>query len=517
MRRILVSIALLAATSASVSPAQVTDTPPAASEMPAMAILQQVANAPTDTARLELVDRALVLLVQPTAFRGQILCARAALLEQMDRSTEARAGFDQCRLLRPNDPNVLLPIAFDESRRQRPVEAARLLIRAASLRAAALDGVDSDLIATILRQLYYAKQDDVANELVTTLVSAGYPRDNPVVLSDYVRIAILSRLRAGDTAGATQLLPSILSPGVGIGMLIDRQFAPIWPAIEQWAGDDLSIQRRALVSAARAAFETSGSAAARNRYAAALVETGHRDDAIDLIDQWLSTSYTPDEAWDRNRAILQQGRWLAGQGQRAEGIKRMRAALERPPGANAGTENIVPNLIRQMLLARDYAGAMDLLDHRTPDAAHMESPAAMGYFVSLRACALEGLSKHTQAVAELNRVRTQYAGVAGAQGAAIACVGSIDEQAQWWLQKVREKDHTATLTNLAAARYAKANKLPADSIEEIMLQRIENRPDVRQAYLENARDLPERYAPGLDDFNTAPLPPRRTAAPLSAT
>ena len=105
----------------------------------------------------------------------------------------------------------------------------------------------------------------------------------------------------------------------------------------------------------------------------------------------------------------------------------------------------------------------------------------------------------------------------GAQNLAVACLGSVEEQAQWWLKRVQQQDHTDTLVSLAAARYAKANHLPPVSLEDAMLRRIENRPDIRRVYLELGRDLPERYAPGLDDFRAAPLPPRRTPAPVSAT
>ncbi len=515
----MISLLVVLAATANIGVAwgQQTDPQPLPSDQSALPVLAQYGTAPSQAAGLAILDRALALLPQPTAFRGQVVCTRAALLDAMERPTESRAGYDQCRQLRPDDPNVLIPIALDESTHQRPVEAARLLMHAAAQHASGLDAVDPGTMGTIDRRLRYIDQGSVANDLIAGLVAAGYPRNDPSTLSRYTTIAIVNRLRAADTAGATQLLPTILSPSDGIAMLIDRKFAPIWPAIEQWAGSDLSVQRRALLSATRAAFEISNTDEARLRFADALVETGHDREAIDLIEEWLLTPATPDTAWDRNMAIMHQGRWLAEQGKHAEAIKRMRAALNVPAPLAVGSENITPNLVRHLLFVRDYAGAIDVLDHHMPTSDHVESPATMGYFVALRACALEGLGKHAKAVAEHQRLDALYRGNLGAQNLAVACLGSVEEQAHWWLKRVQQQDHTETLVSLAAARYAKANHLPPVSLEDDMLRRIENRPDIRRVYLELGRDLPERYAPGLDDFRAAPLPPRRTPAPVSAT
>ncbi|MGY2733490.1 hypothetical protein [Sphingomonas sp. UYP23] len=499
---------------ASPTGAQQVEQPPLVAEQPALAVLNQLGGAPSDTARLVLLDRALTLLPQPTTLRGHVLCGRAALLSQLHREDEARVGFDQCRQLLPDDPNVLLPIAFDESRRKRPVEAAELTIRAARLKAPGLDHIDADVMATVLRQLAYVGKGDLGETMIDALVAAGYPRDNPVAFSQYAQTAILYRLRSGDWATATQLLPSVLSPRAGVAMLVDRRYAPIWPAIAGWAGTDLAVQRSALLAGARATFEMHETPETRLAYAQALVDTGHRGEAIALIDQWLHTEIAAEKMWVRSMALLRMGRWLAEQGERAEGIRRMRAAVDAPEQLESGIENIVPNLVMQVLLAQDFTGAIELLDRHPPTADKLESPVAAGYFVALRACALQGLGKQDQAKAQLKRLQTVYPSAKAAEDYAVACVAPIDDQARHWIRAARDPDmRTEALVALETARYRAKKGLPALSLTEQMLRRIAPRADVQRTFAEFGRPLPSSYAPALDDFHVAPADMPRGPSP----
>lgn len=489
-------------------------TQPTPAEEPALAVLNQLAGAPSDAARLVLFDRALTLLPQPTPLRGHVLCGRAALLSGLHREDEARAGFDQCLQLLPDDPDVLLGIASYQTIQKRPVDAAQLIIRAARLKAPGVDHIDTDVMASLLRQLTYAGKSDLGDTMIDALVAAGYPRDNPGVFSHYVRTAILYRLRIGDVAAATQLLPSVLSPHAGIEMLIDRRYAPLWSEIAAWAGSDLSIQRGALLAAARASFEMRETAETRLAYAQALVDTGHRDEAITLIDAWLHTDDASKDMWVRSMAVLKQGRWLAEQGERSEGIRRMRAAVDAPEQSDSGVENIVPNLVMQLLLAQDFDEAIELLDRHPPTADKLESPVAASYFVALRACALQGLGKHNQAAAQLAQLRALYPSATTAEGYAVACVASLDEQARYWISTLHDTDaRTTALVALETARYRAKKALPALTLTEQMLRAIAPRADVKRAFAEFGRALPDSYAPALDDFNIAPADKPRGPSP----
>jgi hypothetical protein len=499
-------VGLVLAAFATATAAQRPDPAPLPSEEPALPFLMQSSTVATDTERLVLIDRALALLLQPTAFRGSILCYKGATFDRMDRRQEARAAFDQCRQLRPDDPRVLMAIAFDNLQDQRPVDAAGLIMRAVAVDPHAADDLDPSSMDAVVRQLRYARQDALANELLAKLATTGYARLNPSAFSASAFAAVLNRVQQGNLEGAVQMLPSVVAPEPGVKMLIDRQFAAIWPSVERWAGGDLSIQRKVLLDGARSTYEAAPTPSSRVVYAAALVQTGHRQDGIALLDKWLSDPTTSgDDAWYVNNAAVKLGRWLGNTGKRAQGIQRMQQAMSGPAGRDPSANNIVPNLVIQQLLAHDYQGALRTLDQNTPSPEKLETPAAAGFFIALHACADEGAGKHEVAMAKAQSVRLVYGSVEGAVTLAVACLASPDEQARVWRERVTDPlRRSAALLDIAKARYRKQHDLPLEAVDDAMMRRLSERPDVQEAYTKFGRELPAAYLPALDDFNEAP-------------
>ena len=499
-RAVMLAAALLVATPAI---AQRHEPLPLPTEQPALPLLGQAARTANPAARLALIDRALALLVQPTPLRGWVLCGRAATLRDLHRDDEARDAVDQCRQLRPDDPRVLVFQAFSETERQRPVEAAQLLLRAAELDPAAVNDVDPSSMGTVFRLLRYQHQDALADRLIVRLATAGYARQDPETFAGFALVAVRSRVAAGDLAGARALLPGILSPAVGLRLLIDRRLQPIWPDVERWAGMDLSVQRHALREGARGAFELTPTPAHRVAYAVALASTGHRREGIDLLDRWPVRG--DDDPWFRNSAAVKLGRWLTAEGRPNDGIARMQAALDGPWSRDPSSANVVPNLAIQLLVAGRAREAVVLLDQRTAHEDGVESPAALGYFVALRACALAGVGRHDEAAALLDRVRTVYAGVRQAVDIATGCVGTPDQAAALWIARAEDPETRGdALVALEGARYARDHGRRVTTLEEVAMRRLLDRGDVQAAYDRFARPVPDGYRPALDDFDGVP-------------
>jgi tetratricopeptide (TPR) repeat protein len=494
---------MLVATSGAADAAQNSDLVPTPTEASALPLLAEAARAATDSERLSLVDRALAQLLQPTQFRGAVLCYKGGILQQLSRRQDARAAFDQCLQLRPNDPKALIAIAFDKAQEQRPAEAAVMVMRAVAIEPHAADDIDPDSMATLDRQLRYSRLDNVANDLLGKLALAGYARRNPSAFSDAAFAAVLSATQQGDVKAAVQLLPSILSPEPGIKMLIDRQFAAIWPSVEEWAGADLLAQRTAFLNGARATYEAASTPANTIAYADALVQTGHLKEGVDLLDKSLSDSNTwVTDGWYRNMAVIKLGRLLGESGQRERGIRLMQQAMSQPRKEDDGANNIVPNLVVQQLLARDYQGALTTLNEHTPATGTLETPAAAGFFVALRACADEGLGHERPALAGAKRVRDEYSSVYGAVSLAVACTSSPDEQASLWIERVSDPvKRSAALLEIAQARYRQRLRLPIKALDDKMLRQISDRRDVRKAYDRYGREIPSSLLPALVYFN----------------
>lgn len=519
LRQALCGVVFAATAAAAV--AQHSEPIPLPSEEPALAVLTRSSTAASDSERLDLIDRALALLLQPTAFRGSILCYKGAVLDHMGRRQDARAAFDQCRQLRPDDPRVLIAIAFDNAQDQKPVEAAELIMRAVAVDPHAADYVDPSSMDSVLRQLRYVRQDRLANDLLAGLATTGYARLNPSAFSDAAFAAVLSRVQDGNLRGAVQMLPSVIAPEPGVKMLIDRQFEAIWPSVEQWAGGDLSVQRKVLLDGARSAYEAAATPANRVAYAVALVQTGHRQDGIALLDTWLSDPTSSNvDAWYQNIAAVKLGRWLSRDGKRAEGIRRMQQAMSGPAARDPSVGNIAPNLVVEQLIAQDYQGALRTLDQYTPSPEKLETPAAAGFFIALHACADEGVGKHGVALAEAQRVRAVYASVDGAVTLAVACLATPDDQARLWHERVKDPmKRSIALLDIAQARYRTQHDLPLQALDDAMMRRLADRPDVKEAYARFGRDLPITYLPALDDFSeietkaaSATKGPRRTSS-----
>lgn len=485
--------------------AQRLDPQPLDSELPALKLLTRSNIQTSPTQRLVLIDQALAMLAQPTPFRGAMLCARAQVLRFLTRYDEARASLEQCRQLLPDDPRVIVESAFDEAEERRPVEAAKLLIRAAQLGPDAVRKIPPSSMGMVLRPLRYAQADKMLDDLMASLAASGWGRNNPEVFAEVAIPVVRHMIADGRRADALAMLPSILSPRAGLAMLIDRRYAQIRPQVEAWAGPDLSVQRQALLAGTRAAYQTSRSPDDFLAYTAALSQTGHRDQAISELRTWLVAPPAQINPWYRNAVVVSFGNFLGETGKREEGIARMKAALGGPDASDRSVANIVPNLVIQMLMARDYVGALGVLDARTPDASGVEAPPALGYFIALRACALTGAGRKDEADRDLLRVQTVYAANDDAVKMAVGCMATPDVQAALWIKRAdNDETRTNALVELATAQARATKNMPIASLDEAALRQIAARADVAAVYDRLGQALPASYVPALLEFEGVP-------------
>ena len=490
--------------------AQEAEPQPQPAELPALVFLQHVDSQSTPAARLAALDQALTMLAQPTPFRGTVLCERAAIYDSLDRETEALAGYEQCRQLRPNDPHVLFALGFSEVVHKKVEQGAQRIIRAIELDPTWASYIDPEDLGTLQRQLSYARAGLLSNRLNDALAKAGWGKENPSAFSAVVELAIRHRLEAGDKAGALELLSTVTAPGPGVEMLVDRRYSAIWPELERWAGEDLLVQRRAVLNGATDTYQTAHSPTARLAYVNALNNTGRVDDAIDELRRWSAETNANTDSFYHVQSIVMLGRLLGEQGRRSEGIALMRAGLLAGDPKDRSTANIVPNLVTQLLLAEDYQGAAAILDRYTPAEAGVEAPAALGYFVALKACAMQGLEDTGSAREAHDRVKTVYRANNSAVQIVTNCVGSQDDQAALWIETVKDEDtRSAALVGLETARYRAAQHLPIKTSAEKALRGIAERTDIRAAFSKFARPLPDRYKAALVNFAGLPAEPVR--------
>lgn len=396
------------------------------------------AKAPAD--QIEDLDRAIVALPRPTRFRGQVQCYRGWVLDELGRKADSEAAFAECYQLRPDDPYALW-VASSVALGKRDVRrGVRLLLAAIRADPQPLAYYDQAAMDSILRQLAYERLNGVRAELLAELGKAGYGRDDPAWTSTQARDTLDALLASGDRAGAVRMLPLILVPRIGLELLVDRRYQPIWPDIEGWAGGNLVTQRDAYVTAAKAAFDVDPTLARRRNYAVALQAAGRTSEAQAL----LAAALADQSKWDETRydiimiAIRLSG-MLEAEGRIDEALRVLRRLKAVTPAAKfAMAANLMPNEARLLIAAGRQAEALKLLDAETPPASRLENRAALGFFTALRICALRGLNREAEAQ-QLTLQLTRDSGTnVTARQIASGCNRDAADRNQRWIETIND-------------------------------------------------------------------------------
>lgn len=451
------------------------------------------------------LDRALTALPRPTRFRGLVQCQRGWTLHALDRRAESDAAYEECYRLRPDDSSALWSmssIALDRGDLRRGV---RLLLAAIRADPAPLADYHPGAMDSTLSRLRDAREYALRAELIAALAGSRYSSDDPGWASRKARDAIDDRLAAGDRPGAVALLPLILVPRIGLGLLVDRRYEAIWPDIERWAGGDLVAQRDAYVAAARAAFEVDPSLVLRGNYADALVAAGRGDEARSL----LAEAVADPGLWDERRddivmTAIRLSAMIESEGDADAALavlRRMKAAT--PAARYPAGANITPNEARLLIGAGRHAEALALLDAELL-AADVDDQAVLDFYRALRLCALRGLGREAEATA----IAAELGSSIAAQRLAGSCgAGTANDNAQW-IQSVQAPDtrSSALVAWLEAERSTPAGAF-VDS-EWTVAPRASD-PVTRDLFERFGRRLPPSFDGALDGWATLDSAPPR--------
>lgn len=454
--------------------------------------LQQ--TAPAD--QIEDLDMALARLPRPTRFRGMVQCYRGWALGELDRETEANDAFEECYRLRPDDSYALWAVSSASVARGETRRGARLLIAAIKADPAPLTNYSRAAMSGLLAQLSYAREDSVRAELFKTAMAAGYGRDDPAWASAHALDAISTLVAAGDRDGAVRMLPQILVPRMGLALLIDRRYADIWPDVEAWAGGDLAAQRDAYVTATRAAYTVDPTLERLRAHVAALEAAGRDDEAIVLLKRaiddragWDSDRYEIIMVAVRLAALYQH----AGRSQEAlKLLSDMRAAV--PIAEFPMAANLLPNLVRLMIDSDRHADALAIIDGKRPS-----DEEAAPFYVALRACALDGLGRTSDAARERERVASAYSANEQAQMIVATC-GSREDRRSFALQQFRSE-----LSRSEALIEWQANRTRSGATAEVgdpatLYRALNDDPAIGAEAARLGRVLPPSYAAALNGW-----------------
>lgn len=452
-------------------------------------------------------DLALARLPQPTRFRGLILCMQGDLLAEAGEGARAAAAIDECHRLLPDDPRAQMRRAMQYIDTNDFVRAAPLI--AAALRVAPEMGawLPVEHVGVVLTGLQYARRDDVREQFIRALVDAGFGKDDPEFYSGIARQAVLDRVRERDVPGAVALLSGITDPDDGLMMLIDRRYEAVWPQLEEWAHNDLTVQRDALLRQARARAAVEDTPEARLDLNLVLERTGHREEAKRRLVQTIADP----ALWDDFRlyagmSAVRLSRMMVEDGVTGDtAIQPMIEVLGDAPITRdtGGLHTVTPNLARRYILQGRHDLALAVVDRHGPKPGDIYQHEDIGFMVAMRVCAFYGKGDTAGAARERSDLILRYATNVMANQMAAQCVGDVrDQGAALRLSVEQDRTRSSALLDIARARQRLAQGLPAveDPIGGAVVDALYTDPVLIALVEHYGRALPASFLPALDHW-----------------
>jgi len=346
---------------------------------------------------------------------------------------------------------------------------------------------------------------DVVRELPTewvyaTLRNSGEPletvEDRRVGLAelgfgghqgDYMTNAAIGILmKRGDVARATSLLRYVDAPRAVENLLIQRRFAPVWPALSQQAGPGLANSREATVRFALQNYaDKSDDSEALADLISAYRYTSRYSDAIALRNK-LPTSAADfagaDEqmGWAVNNLALA----LHSSGQ-AEEADRLFASLNEALPANTWRVSMFINRVELLVQDGKFKAAIPLIATAEKEP---KSPYAEQLLRRLRYCALSRLNRQPEAAALRPMVIAHAKDAVGPTIDGFVCTGELDEAERLALQHLNDADFQEDFV-----RSLQRSPLTADDPSVWgRWTTLRQRPAIAAAFDRLGRDLPEK-------------------------
>lgn len=368
-------------------------------------LLKQVAEANGDrSATLKILDEAIAELRQPTKMRGLVQFYRAGLLNSDDEELLAGAAIEESIRLLPEHSAPLIAASEIYTFSGKPGMAADYLIRAGQKDPAAVRRVDNYEIDALIGRLREARDLRRIGALSDMLLGIGWTGRDLSSSSSLARDAIKRRLADGDVVGARALVEKLVVPSDSRDLLYVREYEPLWPDIEKWAGPMLERQWEIYLTEARARWAASKDASATREYVSALVSARHDATLIRDILPMFSERFDDDQfemvfvVAPLAGALARQDRW--------GDVWNLFARAEKywPMGSDANALNIPLSKARFLLSEDRPADALVQLDLALADAVKRRTEVNSGALAAMhsyRACALHELGRPSEAAGSI--------------------------------------------------------------------------------------------------------------------
>lgn len=360
-----------------------------------------------------------------------------------------------------------------------------------------LTNTDPALIFQLSSNIARAKRHDLREKMWSAILgSAVFPELDP----DLRGGAAINLLRVKADNGTlkpedAKLIDLLGNASAYTTMLAERRYAPIWPYMEERAGDGLEKiikEDLALNTARYEADPESGERLSDLGYA--LLQAGEIRKLIDLTKRFNTreadySTLEEEGAW----VVNYMANALMADGRADEGLAALGKLAALDPAKYPWVVNYVINYGVALAGDGQHEAALKALDRAQPVAEKYGSPYARALVTGQRACSLYKLGRSSEAAQHLAVLEQMRPDAPSAVIGYAMCAGRDDLAIAWSLAALaNDVSAGATINELQPAYMSNSPQVTTAQEPYLLLAKS---PELAAAFERVARVVPERFAP----------------------
>ncbi|MFN3473623.1 MAG: hypothetical protein ACK4ZW_06205 [Blastomonas sp.] len=360
-----------------------------------------------------------------------------------------------------------------------------------------LTGVAPQIIYEISGKLLKAKRSD----LLVAFWSSIYSAQTFALLDPDVRGGTgINLLRAKADAGLLSdkdgdLADLVTNASAYATLLAQRRYAPLWPHMEERAGDNLAALLLLNRNLTAARFQAQP--AATQRYADAIyamLQSGELALLIEATKAFREKGMDYDEideqiAWAINSMAIA----LRASGRAEEGLKALDQLAALESDKHSWIVNFAINHAAALAGEGRHAEALQSYGRAQPIAEKQGSPYARAIIAGQRACSLQALGRSAEAAESLKVLEGMRKDAPSPAIGFAMCAGRDDLAIAWALEGLADDTHRPGIISALQPLFMEGTPSAWNDPQPNLL--LAKSPELSAAFDREARVVPERFAP----------------------
>ncbi|MCG6113397.1 MAG: tetratricopeptide repeat protein [Paracoccus sp.] len=408
-----------------------------------------------------------------------------AVIERVEAITGRQANFDR------------VAISLHSFLEQPEKAIARIDVIATAADGAALTKIPPDLIYEISGKVSKARRSDLKLALWSSIYSArSFGQLDPDVIGGTGINLLQAKADAGLLSDKdSDLADLVTNASAYAALLAQKRYAPLWPHLEERAGEKLAeiilLDRK--ITAARFKAQPQ----VTQRFASAIYSMLQSGEFAQLIE---ATKAFREEGMDYD-GVDEQIAWainsmaiaLRASGQPEEGIKALDRLASLDADKHAWIVNFAINHAAALAGEARHEEALKSYDRAQPIAEKQGSPYARAIIAGQRACSLQALGRSTEAADAFKVLEGMRMDAPSPAIGFAMCAGREDLAIAWALEGLADDTHRPSIISALQPLYMEGTPSAWNDPQPNLL--LARSAELAAAFDRVARVVPERFAP----------------------